>query len=65
MATETAFISIITYDDAARQIVPLTELSLFEMPEIQARGDSSLGAALAMLHECMNREVAKGVGVKG
>lgn len=65
MTVETVFISIITYGDAARQNVPQTELSIFEMPEIQARDDSSLRVARALLHECMNREVVKGVGVKG
>ena len=48
-AIETAFISVITYDSSARQIIPLTELSNFQMTDIQASGTTSLGEALKVL----------------
>ena len=45
-ALETAFLSLITFDSDARQLVPLTDLSSFQMPELKAAGGTSLGAAL-------------------
>ncbi len=35
-AIETAFISIITFDSVAKQIVPLTDLASFQMVDIRA-----------------------------
>ena len=35
-ALETAYLSVITFGSSAQQIVPLTELSAFNMPEISA-----------------------------
>lgn len=65
-ALETAFLSVITFDSSARQIVPLTELSMFQMPDIQATGTTSLGEALSLLANKVNTEVAKTtVEVKG
>jgi uncharacterized protein YegL len=58
-AIETAFISVITYDSSARQIIPLTELSNFQMKDIQASGTTSLGEALIVLGSCIDSEVAK------
>jgi len=58
-ALETAFLSVITFDSSARQIVPLTELSMFQMPDIQATGTTSLGEALTLLANKVNTEVAK------
>jgi uncharacterized protein YegL len=65
-ALETAFLSVITFDSSARQIVPLTELSMFQMPDIQATGCTSLGEALSLLANRVNTEVAKSTAeVKG
>jgi uncharacterized protein YegL len=58
-AIETAFLSVITYDSSARQIIPLTELSNFQMKDIQASGTTSLGEALKVLGTCIDAEVAK------
>lgn len=58
-ALETAFLSVITFDSSARQIVPLTELSMFQMPDIQATGTTSLGEALSLLANKVSTEVAK------
>lgn len=58
-AIETAFISIITFDSTARQIVPLTDLASFQMPDIKASGTTALGEALSLLSNCIDNEVAK------
>lgn len=58
-AIETAFLSIITFDSSARQIIPLTDLSSFQMVDIQATGTTSLGEALKVLSRCIDTEVAK------
>jgi uncharacterized protein YegL len=58
-ALETAYLSVITFDSSAKQIVPLTELSVFQMPEIHASGSTSLGEALTLLANKVDSEVAK------
>jgi uncharacterized protein YegL len=58
-ALETAFLSVITFDSSARQLVPLTELSMFQMPDIQATGTTSLGEALTLLANKASSEVTK------
>jgi uncharacterized protein YegL len=58
-ALETAYLSVITFDSSAKQIVPLTELSVFQMPEIHASGATSLGEALTLLANKVDSEVAK------
>lgn len=59
-ALETAYLSIITFGETANQIVPLTELLQFQVPEIEARGiGTSLGAALRILIHKINTEVKK------
>jgi uncharacterized protein YegL len=65
-ALETAFLSVITFDSSAKQIVPLTELSMFQMPDIQASGTTSLGEALTLLSNKIDSEVTRTtVEVKG
>jgi len=58
-ALETAFLSVITFDSTARQIIPLTELMQFKEPELNAGGATALGSALKLLTECMKSEVRK------
>ncbi|WP_212005084.1 VWA domain-containing protein [Chitinophaga sp. HK235] len=58
-AIETAFISIITFDSTAKQVVPLTDLASFQMVDIRATGTTVLGEALQLVSSCMDREVAK------
>ena len=58
-ALETAYLSIITFDDDARQILPLTELVSFQMPNITASGQTSLGGALSLLAGKIDSEVVK------
>lgn len=58
-AIETAYISIITFNTSAQQIVPLTDLASFQTPDITAGGTTSLGQALKLVSTCIDNEVAK------
>lgn len=57
---ETAYLSVITFDTEAQQIVPLSDLMSFQLPIIKAGGWSSLGSALVLLSDCIKEEVKKG-----
>lgn len=56
-ALETAYLSVITFDSSAQQVVPLTELMAFNPPELQAGGMTSLGGALRILKDCIKHEL--------
>ncbi len=58
-ALETAYLSVITFNSSARQVVPLTELMLFKEPPLNAGGATALGSALKLLTECIKEEVRK------
>lgn len=58
-AIETAYVSIITFDSEAKQIIPLTDLASFQMKDIKASGVTSLGAALSLLADKLENEVTK------
>ena len=58
-ALETAYLSVITFDSSAKQIVPLTELTAFQTPSIQASGTTALGDALNLLANKIDTEVTK------
>jgi uncharacterized protein YegL len=58
-ALETAYLSVITFDSTARQVCPLTELSVFTEPNLTASGSTALGEALKLLEQCLDREVRK------
>ncbi|HWS39759.1 MAG TPA: VWA domain-containing protein [Arenimonas sp.] len=58
-AIETAYLSVITFDSSANQLVPLTELASFQIPVFQATGTTALGAALSLLSQKISSEVAK------
>ena len=65
-ALETAYLSIITFNSNAQQVVPLTELSAIKQPEISASGCTALGAALSLITQKANLEVRKSTNeVKG
>lgn len=65
-ALETAYLSIITFNSTAQQVVPLTELSAIQQPEINASGCTALGAALSLVTQKANTEVHKSTNdVKG
>lgn len=58
-ALETAYLSIITFDSSAKQVTPLTELSAFQQPNIEANGCTALGEALSLLANKVDTEVTK------
>lgn len=58
-ALETAYISVITFNTEAEQITPLTDIVTFQPPDIKAQGITSLGAALKLLAEKIDKEVIK------
>jgi len=58
-ALETVWLSVITFESDARQVVPLTPIDQFQEPTIQASGTTSLGAAMDLLLDCVRREVRK------
>ena len=58
-AIETAYISVITFDSAAQQIIPLTDLASFQMVDIRATGTTALGDALKLVASKIDTEVAK------
>lgn len=58
-AIETAWISVITFSNTAKQVVPLTELMAFSLPRLSVRTGTALGAALDLLMQCIPREVKK------
>ncbi|TWF40594.1 uncharacterized protein YegL [Chitinophaga polysaccharea] len=57
-AIETAFVSIITFDTTAIQVIPLTDLASFQMVDLKARGVTAMGAALHLLADKLQNEVA-------
>ena len=57
-ALETAYLSVITFGSTAQQVVPLTELTAFQVPALTAGGTTSLGAALDLLTQKVKTEVA-------
>jgi uncharacterized protein YegL len=59
MAIETVYLSVITFNSTAQQLMPLTELMQFKEPQIQANGATALGAALRLLKDCLTKEVRK------
>lgn len=58
-ALETACLSVITFDSSARQVVPLTELSTFQEPPLQATGTTAMGDALKLVAASADREIRK------
>ena len=58
-ALETAYLSVITFDSNAKQLIPLTELTAFQTPTLQASGTTALGEALKLLSNKIDNEVTK------
>ena len=58
-ALETAYLSIITFDTQAKQLMPLTEIAMFQPPQLQATGTTQFGEALALLADKIDQEVQK------
>lgn len=58
-ALETAYLSIITFSSSASQVVPLTELTSFQTPNLEASGTTSFGEALSLLSTKADTEIVK------
>lgn len=58
-ALETAWVSIITFNTKAEQLIPLTELTEIQTPKLKVRPGTSLGKALSLLQNCIQGEVKK------
>ena len=58
-ALETVYLSVITFAGSAVQACPLTELALFQEPNLTAGGSTALGAALRLVEQCIDSEVHK------
>lgn len=61
-ASETLWISIITFDREVKQVVPLTDLESFQLPEIVCpqSGPTFTGKALEFLYEQVIQDIRKG-----
>jgi len=61
-ALDSLWISIITFDRDVNEVVPLTELVHFQLPEIKCpeSGPTHLGLALELLHSKVSSDVFKG-----
>ncbi len=65
-ALETAYISVITFGTAAKQVVPLTELIQFQPPKLVLGSGTALGAALELLEKRIASDIVKStMEVKG
>lgn len=58
-ALETAWLSFITFDGEARQVVPLTPLDEIQIPALSIRPGTALGAALRLTSDAIRREVKR------
>ncbi len=61
-ALETVHIAVITFDAKAEMVVPLTEIGSFVPPEFKTRQSTSLGAALRLLNESLDRDLIPNSG---
>jgi len=58
-AIETAFLSIITFNSSPQQLVPLTDLASFQIPDFRASGTTAMGEALKLVSKCIDSEITK------
>lgn len=58
-ALETAYLSIITFESVATQVVPLTDLISFQEPNLTAGGGTAMGEALELVAHKIDMEVTK------
>lgn len=56
---EEGHVSLITFNEGAQQLVPLTPVTSFQMPVFQAGGRTALGAGLRLLEQCVETELNK------
>ena len=58
-ALETAYLSVITFSSSAQSGLSADGVDLFSEPNLAASGGTSLGEALKLLENCLDREVRK------
>lgn len=58
-ALEMAYLSVITFDSSAKQVMPLTELAMFQVPTLAATGVTAMGEGLSLLADCIGKEVTQ------
>jgi len=58
-ALETAYLSVITFNTTAQQVIPLTELPAIQAPDLKASGVTAFGDALSLLARSIESEVKK------
>ena len=56
-AIETVHIGIITFSSQAKTVAPLTEITQFSPPILSAGGTTSLGAALRLLSDSLDKDI--------
>ncbi len=54
-ACEVVYLSLITFSDTAIQVVPLTSIYDFEVPELKAKGRTAFGSAIELLMRCIKK----------
>lgn len=61
-ALDSLWISMITFDREVKELMPLTELALFQLPEITCpqSGPTHTGKALELLYEKTKKDIIKG-----
>lgn len=61
-AQETLWISIVTYDREVKEIIPLTDLQSFQLPEITCpqSGPTNTGKGLELIFDKVTNEIRKG-----
>ncbi len=57
MAIETVYIAVLTFNSRSKMEIPLTELTQFNPPQLQAGGATSLGAALRLLGDSLDKDI--------
>jgi uncharacterized protein YegL len=59
-ALEAVWLSVITFDETTKQLVPLTAIDQFTEPDLNANGMTNLGEGLHLLLDCVDRESSPG-----
>jgi uncharacterized protein YegL len=61
-AADSTWLSIITFDSSVKEVVPLTELAAFQLPEIVCpqSGPTHTGMALELLYSKIQQDIIKG-----
>ena len=58
-AMDTVWLSVIVFGSSADQVIPLTDIKDFQEPDLEASGTTSLGEAITLLAEMVDKEVRK------